>query len=88
MVFQALTNALGLDIYVNVNYYKDMEMESAQDKHDWTTRRLAQASGLSTARIRQLLIVGRDLHGRKVGRDWLVSDAEARRWLATLEVKP
>lgn len=63
-------------------------MESAQDKHDWTTRRLAQASGLSTARIRQLLIVGRDLHGRKVGRDWLVSDAEAHRWLATLEAKP
>ena len=60
-------------------------MESAQDNHDWTTRRLAQASGLSTARIRQLLIVGRDLHGRKVGRDWLISDVDAREWLTRRE---
>jgi hypothetical protein len=55
----------------------------------WTTVRLAEASGLTPGRIRQLLIEGEEIHGVKPegGRDWYVSDAEARRWLAEREVE-
>ena len=56
-----------------------------QPYQQWTTATLAEASGYTTSRIRQLLIEGRDLVGYKVGRDWIVTDAEARRWLATLK---
>ena len=51
----------------------------------WTVKELAVASGLTPARIRQLLIAGRELRGEKVGRDWMIRDAEARRWLAERE---
>ena len=50
-------------------------------KTEWTTSELAEAAGLSDARIRQLLIDGRTLKGRKVGPMWVISDSEARRWL-------
>jgi excisionase family DNA binding protein len=46
----------------------------------WTTGELAAEAGVDSSRIRQLLIEGR-IKGYKVGRDWLVSDSEARRWL-------
>lgn len=50
----------------------------------WTTARLAEASGLTRIRIRQLLQEDEELHGFKPegSRDWLVTDEEARRWLA------
>jgi excisionase family DNA binding protein len=54
-------------------------MESVATK-EWTTGELAEAAGLTDARIRQLLLGG-DLRGYKLGRDWRVSDGEARRWL-------
>ena len=50
-----------------------------------TTKELSEKSGLTTARIRQLLIEGRDLVGYKVGRDWVVTSKEAERWLNTLK---
>jgi len=61
-------------------------MQNDGEQHDWTTANLAQYSGLSTARIRQLLIAGR-LRGYKVGRDWLVSEADALAWLAQREAR-
>ncbi len=60
-------------------------MENETEPNDWTTATLAQAAGLTTARIRQILIAGRDLRGRKLGRDWFVYDEEARAWLAARE---
>ena len=47
---------------------------------DWTTPQLAREAGVSTAYLRQELLAG-NLKGRKVGRDWLIADSEARRWL-------
>jgi hypothetical protein len=60
-------------------------VREANDKKEWTTGELSEASGLTDARIRQLLIEDKDLHGHKLGRDWRVKDLEARRWLGTLE---
>jgi excisionase family DNA binding protein len=48
---------------------------------DWTTKQLAQAGGVSSAYLRQLLIAG-ELRGRKLGRDWLIPDREAEKWLS------
>ena len=75
----------GLDTYANVRYTEDT-MQNDGEQHDWTTAALAQAGGLSTARIRQILIAGR-LRGRKAGRDWLVAEADARAWLAQREAR-
>ena len=47
----------------------------------WTVTELAKAAGVSDARIRQLLIEGRDLKGRKAGTLWIIPDSEARRFL-------
>ena len=47
----------------------------------WTTAELAEAAGVTDARIRQLLIEG-ELHGYKAGRDWRVADQVAREWLS------
>jgi len=47
----------------------------------WTTSDLAEAAGLSQNRLRQILQTVK-LEGFKVGRDWAVTDAEARRWLS------
>lgn len=55
--------------------------ESQENKTHWTTNDLAAAVGVDPARIRQLLIDGRELHGYKIGRDWAVPDYEAKRWL-------
>jgi excisionase family DNA binding protein len=46
----------------------------------WTTTELAEATGMTQGRIRQILRAG-DIEGFKVGRDWAIPDAEARRWL-------
>lgn len=54
-------------------------------KTEWTARELAEKAGVSAARIRQLLIEGQELRGRKVGYMWIVPDSEARRWLAERE---
>lgn len=56
------------------------------DKRDlWTVQQLAAASGLTGARIRQILAEGEKLRGIKLGKgrggQWAVIDSEARRWL-------
>jgi excisionase family DNA binding protein len=48
---------------------------------DWTTKQLAQEAAVSMAYLRQLLIAG-ELRGRKAGRDWLIPDREAEKWLS------
>ena len=45
-----------------------------------TTKELAERSGTTQARIRQLCIAGK-LKADKRGRDWLISAEDARRWL-------
>jgi hypothetical protein len=47
----------------------------------WTVEKLADASGLSGAQVRWLLRQG-TIEGDKLGRAWVVTDTEARRWLA------
>jgi len=47
----------------------------------WTTSELAARADVSQAYIRQMLLSGR-LRGAKRGRDWLIPDEEAQRWLA------
>ncbi len=51
----------------------------------WTVKELAEKAGVSDARIRQLLIADKELHGQKLGRDWVVSVKEAARWLVERE---
>jgi len=48
---------------------------------DWTTKELAKEAGLTQAYVRQDILAGR-LQAEKRGRDWFISDKEARRWLA------
>jgi len=58
-------------------------------KQHWTVKELAEAAKLTTARIRQLLLEGEDLRGQKFGGQggfFVISDAEARRWLASRAV--
>lgn len=50
----------------------------------WTSRELSKAAGVDPSRIRQLLLAGR-LKGKKLGRDWLIPDEEAQRYLAERE---
>ena len=54
--------------------------DDKKGKTQWTTNDLANAAGVDPARIRQLLLEGA-LRGEKLGRDWLVPNAEAKRWL-------
>lgn len=63
-----------------------MSEERENYQTQWTTVRLAEATGLTSDYIRQLLNQG-IIKGEKVGRDWLVSDSEARRWMALRKSK-
>ena len=60
-----------------------MEQEQETENNVWTARRLAAAVGLDPSRIRQLLIVGSELHGVKVGATWMIPEAEALRFIET-----
>ena len=51
------------------------------DKELWSTSELAEAVGVSRERVRQLVVSG-EIDGHKVGRTWVIPEAEARRWLA------
>ncbi len=51
------------------------------NKTEWTTKELADAAGVTDARIRQILIEGKELQGRKIGPMWVIPDREAKRWL-------
>lgn len=46
----------------------------------YTTQELAAAVNLSDAHVRRLLIAGK-LAGTKLGRDWLISAEEGRRFI-------
>jgi excisionase family DNA binding protein len=48
---------------------------------DWTTSELAEQAGLTQNYVRREILAGR-LQAIKRGRDWFISDKEARRWLA------
>jgi hypothetical protein len=48
---------------------------------DWTTNELAEAAGVTAAYIRQLLLADKLKGAYKRGRDWLIPDTVARRWL-------
>jgi excisionase family DNA binding protein len=50
------------------------------DKHDWTTRELAEAANVDASYLRRLLIDGQ-LAGYKRGRDWLIPYAAGQRFL-------
>lgn len=50
----------------------------------WTTDDLAKQSGYSTRQIRRYIRDG-IIEGIKAGRDWVVSEDEARRWLESLK---
>lgn len=52
----------------------------------WTVQELANEAHFTMRRIRQLLQEGK-ISGFKAGRDWLVSDEEARRFLAERQVE-
>ena len=47
----------------------------------WTTTQLAEAAKLDRSHIRYLIRHGK-IAAKKTGRDWVVSDEEARRFLA------
>ena len=47
-----------------------------------TTKQAAAALGVTDSRVRQLLIDGR-LKGEKVGRDWIISEADIKKYLAS-----
>lgn len=54
---------------------------------DWTTNELADEAGVSAAYIRQLLLADKLKGAYKRGRDWLIPDPVARRWLETRKAK-
>lgn len=51
-----------------------------EPKREWTTTELAERAGVSQAYVRQLILAG-EIRARKVGRDWIISNTEAQRWL-------
>jgi hypothetical protein len=55
--------------------------KEAQRRGYWTVVELAQMAGLSGARIRQLLLGGRELRGDKAGPVWTIPYREGLRWL-------
>ena len=55
-----------------------------QREKTWTVTELAQAAGVSDARIRQLLL-GDQLAGFKHGPLWAIPDGEAQRYLKSRE---
>jgi excisionase family DNA binding protein len=50
-------------------------------KEYYGTRDLAELSGLTQERVRQLVTVG-EIKAHKVGRDWVIPREEAERWLS------
>jgi excisionase family DNA binding protein len=50
----------------------------------WSTKDLAEATGLVQAYIRQLVTEGK-IKAVKVGRDWIIEDAEAQRFIQERE---
>ncbi len=55
-------------------------MADREQGRPWSTKQLAEAAGVDSSYIRQLLLSGK-LDGYKVGRDWAIPDDVARTWL-------
>lgn len=49
-------------------------------KNFWSTKDLAEASGLDPSTIRHLILDGK-IEAKKFGNAWMIWDFEARRWL-------
>jgi len=47
----------------------------------WLVSELVEESGLTGARIRQLLILDKEIHGNKAGQVWTIPYREGARWL-------
>lgn len=77
----------GLDSYTSISYngleVKQMTDDNGnpRDRGYWLVAELAEEAGLSGARVRQILIVGRELRGNKAGQVWTIPYAEGERWL-------
>jgi len=52
----------------------------------WTAQDLAREAGVNDAYIRRLCLDGK-IRGEKLGRQWLIRDADARRWLEIRAMK-
>lgn len=53
----------------------------------WTTKQASDHLGFSnSSRVRQLCITGA-LKGDKVGRDWLIEEAEVRRYADSMQAR-
>jgi hypothetical protein len=58
----------------------NMGDKQARQRGYWLLTELAEEAGLSTSRLRQLLIAGK-LHAHEAGQVWTVGYAEGARWL-------
>ncbi len=47
----------------------------------WTTKQLAEAARVTSIYVRQEIRAG-NIKCEKIGRDWLIDDEEAQRWLS------
>lgn len=52
-----------------------------EDERLWSVEELAEAVSLTPRRVRQMCAAG-EVQAQKVGRDWIIEDAEARRIIA------
>ncbi len=52
----------------------------------WTTKDLAEAAKVSPEFVRQEIWAG-NIEGQKVGRDWVILEEEAQRWLTERQAK-
>lgn len=52
----------------------------------WTTKELAKAADVSPEYIRQE-IWANNIEGQKLGRDWVIAEEEAQRWLEERRAK-
>lgn len=58
-----------------------MTEEQSPYKTTWTVDDLSQETGLTPQYIRLLIRQGSIVGSKPGGRDWIVPDSEARRWL-------
>ena len=55
--------------------------EQDEYKTHYSVTELAELAGVTGARVRQLLIEGKELRGVKIGPNWAIEVGTARRWL-------
>jgi len=58
-------------------------VNESQGKRHYTVNELAELAGVTPTRVRQILLEGQELKGEKHGFMWLISAAEAERWIKT-----